>query len=1214
MLTRTPPLRTAAVLILVAVSILGAAVPSIAASPDVDCILHALACLPFDAFADECYRQIMLRDPDTLWASGLQDEYGLASFAEWTDLSAEALAEGRRLDTGLLDLLHRYERACLTPAQKLDYDVYEWYLEDRIQFHAFPFWDFALGPSAYGAQNQGLDLLLQLPIETVAQAEDYVTRLEGTAAWMDQLIEGFRLWENASDPPTQIAIAFTLSELDAVLRDVPDWSLSRQLPAYTSFVERLDLVEGLTYTKRAELLAGAREAIISAVIPAYRALRAYVASLDGHGSEAGIYGHEQREALYAALLSHHTTRDVTPEEAVEIAEREIARLQEEMRTFAADELGWPADLSMVEFNARLTEANVPVLQGEELLPLYEQLVEDATAALDLAFDIFPSTELVVTVEPDGAPAYCREPPIDGSGPGEVVVSLLNIVPFTAYDEPVLMHHEGNPGHNFQLAIQRDLDLSLLRRDMTSSVYFRHPIFQAYIEGWALYSEPLAHELGLYDDDPIGGLCQKRLELVRTARVVADVGLNVLGWSWDEAASYLLETTGRTESPTGSLRYDSYPAQALAYDIGYLTFLDLRRGAENALGDSFDLKEFHRVILENGALPMEILERIVEEWVNEKAAVATSTRSEVSVVQTAEASLPFDEFVDDVYRRIMVRDPDTVWSYELQDEYDLENFTEWTDLSLDAFDASCRLDLELLAELRTYDRESLSPEQQLEYDVHEWHLEDRIRLHDYPYWYHPIGPYSYGPVGLAFDLLSFLPVDSVTRAEDYVTRLQGFSAWMDSLIESLQARESSGVLPTQLAIEMTLAELDDLLQPIADSALAARLTPYTSFVQRLLEIEGLEAETRSRLLSEARDAIVTSVLPGLRAYRDHIAALDGRTGDVGVLGYENGSAYYEAVREHFVLRNLAPEEILEIADREVTRLQSEIRRIAVEDLGWPENLSLEEINGRITAANQPILEGEDLLELYQELVDRATEALDRVFEIFPESELVITADPDGPPAAYIEPPIDKSGPGQIPTNLMNFVPYSAYDEPVLMHHEGNPGHHYQLALMRDMDLSILRRDRFGHYYTRHPTFQGFTEGWALYAQALAQEMGLYEDDPVGAICELRLQLVQVSRTRADIGLNVLGWTWEEAADYLFEATGRLTHETDSLRYDSYPAQAVGYGIGYLTFCEMRRAAEEALGDRFDVKEFHRVILEHGAIPFEILERIFDEWLEGKLAAG
>jgi len=596
---------------------LGLAFTMQAAPPLVGDVLERLQCLSFDDFVNECYRQIMLRDPDTLWAYGMQDEYGLASFADWTDLSAEGIEETQRLDRSLLELLKCFDRTCLTPEQQLEYDIHEWFLEDRIQLHPFPFWKFALAPSAYGAQNQGLETLLYLPIETIQDAEDYVARLEGTATWMSQLIDGFRVREQAGDVPPQIVIDLALGEVDGILTGIPDRSLSRQLPAYTTFVERLDQVEDLEYTVRAELLEDARAAVIASVIPAYRELREYIVSLDGRAGPAGVYGREDHEAFYTAVAHRHITKSMTPGELVELGEQEVARLQSEIRTLGSETFGWPTDLSMNEYNALLNEANVPVLQGEALLPLYEELVAEATAALPTVFDIFPSADLVVTVEPEGAPAYYREPPLDGSGPGEVVVSLLNIVPFTPYDEPVLMHHEGNPGHHFQLAIQRDLETSLLRRDRMSSVYLRHPVFQGYMEGWALYSEPLAHEMGLYDDDPLGALTQKRLELVRTARIVADVGLNAFGWSWEEAADYLLEAGGRPIGATGVLRYDCYPGQALAYNVGYLSILGLRRQAEERLGDAFDLKAFHRIILENGVIPIEILERIVEDWIADR---------------------------------------------------------------------------------------------------------------------------------------------------------------------------------------------------------------------------------------------------------------------------------------------------------------------------------------------------------------------------------------------------------------------------------------------------------------------------------------------------------------------------------------------------------------------------------------------------------------------
>jgi uncharacterized protein (DUF885 family) len=595
-------------------------------------------------------------------------------------------------------------------------------------------------------------------------------------------------------------------------------------------------------------------------------------------------------------------------------------------------------------------------------------------------------------------------------------------------------------------------------------------------------------------------------------------------------------------------------------------------------------------------------------------VAEAAPPTVETALEAVGGLPFDEFVDECYRQIMLRDPDTVWSYGLQSYYGLERFAEWTDLSAEAFAETCRLDTALLDILRTYDRSNLSSEQQLEYDTHEWFFEDRIRLHAFPYWDYAMGPSTYGAHMLALELLSLLPIDSVQDAEDYIARLRGMTAWMDQLIALFRAREAADVLPTQLAIDTTLSELDDTFPQIAGASLSGTLGAYTTFVERLNGVDGLEASARTALLSDARDALATSLIPAYRSYRDYISTLDGRGGRVGVYEYGQGAEYYEAMLAHHVTKSITPGEILALGEREVARLQSEMRAFATDILGWPSNLSMRELDQRITAANVPVLQGYELLEEYQRHVDEATEKLDRVFDVFPESSLVITVELDGPPAYYREPPIDRSGPGEIPTSLVNLVSFTAYDEPVLMHHEGNPGHHFQLALQRDLDLSILRRDRMGNYYTRHPTFQAFSEGWALYGETLAVVMGVYDDDPIGAICQKRLELVRLARLTADVGLNTLAWTWDEAAAYLTETTGRTLRTTESIRYDSYPGQACAYDMGYLTFLELRQRAMDELGDAFDLKEFHRVILLNGAIPLVVLESVVDDWLAEKAAAN
>jgi uncharacterized protein (DUF885 family) len=594
---------------------------AVGASPPVESAIAAIQSLPFDEFIETSYCQIMLRDPDTVWAAGLQTYYGLESFADWTDLSQEAFLDTCRLDTAVLATLRTYDRAGLDEADQLTYDTYEWLLEDRIRRHEYPRWDYVIGPSLYGAHNLALDLLATLPIDSTDAARDYVTRLEGIAAWMDELIEVFREREAHGVIPPDVAIDMTLSELDETFPPGDDRAVAQILPVYTTFIDRLGELREVETSARRELSSDALEAIRSSLIPAFRKFRAYVETLVGRGGTVGVGGYENADAYYAVQLEHYVTRPITAAEIYDLGQREVARVQNEMRALAADALGWPADLEMADLDARLTAANVPILEGDELLDEYQRLVDAAKAALDTAFSLLPKSDLVITVDFDAPPAYYVEPPIDKSGPGQIVTSLLNFVPYSAYDEPVLMHHEGVPGHHLQLALQRDLDLPSFRRDMLSDLCTRHPSFQAFSEGWALYAEALAPRIGLYEGDPIGALCQKRLELVRLARLVVDAGLNALGWTWDEAAAYLLEAAGRTEGIAGCLRFAAYPAQACGYDVGYLTFLALRQRAMDALGEAFDLKEFHAVILENGVLPMEILERIVDDWIAEKATTA-----------------------------------------------------------------------------------------------------------------------------------------------------------------------------------------------------------------------------------------------------------------------------------------------------------------------------------------------------------------------------------------------------------------------------------------------------------------------------------------------------------------------------------------------------------------------------------------------------------------
>jgi len=572
---------------------------------------------PFDLFVDSSYVELAQEDPDTLWAVGRAVLYGVEDLSSWTQVTEDAFAERAALAQEILGQLQEYDVELLTKDQRITYDAYLWLLEDLVRGADYRGLDYAIGMSSYGFHNLALDLMGGLPIHGAEDAAAYVERIRNIDAWMEQVIDVCRAREAKGILPTDFAIDMTLMELDMIIP--PEGDVDPEgLGAYASFVARLNELASVSPEEIERLEAEAREAIVSDLVPVFRAFREYVASLAGRGGVVGVSEHEDAADYYEYLLSHHITKPMTAEEVYAVGEREVGRLQGEMQTFAVEVLGWPAGMSMAELEARIVEENQPVLQGEELLAEYQGYVDEVDELLDGFFNTKPESDLVIVVDTEGAPCYYVEPPIDKSEPGKVMTSLVNVVPFMPYDEAVLMHHEGIPGHHFQYALARDLDLPDFQRDLLTNYYVRHPLFQAYTEGWALYAERLAAEMGVYEDDPLGQLCQKRLELARLVRLVTDVGLNALGWTWEQAQTYSLEATGRSEARTRQLHYDGYPGQ-VTIGMGYVLFMELRQHAMDELGDAFDIKEFHDTILLHGPVPFRTLEWIVEEWIGEKKA-------------------------------------------------------------------------------------------------------------------------------------------------------------------------------------------------------------------------------------------------------------------------------------------------------------------------------------------------------------------------------------------------------------------------------------------------------------------------------------------------------------------------------------------------------------------------------------------------------------------
>jgi len=574
-----------------------------ATPPPVADIVASLEGLTLDDFFEESYKQLRLRDPEGLTYDGLVEEYGLRN-DQLNNLSDAYIRETQELEAAILDLLRTYNRAELTPEQQVSYDVYEWYLDDLVRGHEFMYYDYPVHHFIGSYHDELVRLLTEIhPLTDKQDAEDYVSRLSQVDDQVEQLLEGLKLREEAGVIPPRFIVRLTREGMRLLVRE------ATSNPLYTSFEEKVNVLDGLGVDEKQALLDTAKEEIEVSVLPAFQALRAYVDYLSTIATDdAGVWKFPNGDAYYAYILRNQTSTDLTPEKVHELGLAEVARIQAEMRHMF-DELGYPKDAGLGELLERaMTEAGYYDIQTQtgkdRLIAAYEAILDRVDGHLDMAFDIRPSAEVVVIGGPMGG--YYVSGSRDGSRPGAFHVGTSGSWSPKYYMKTV-SYHEAIPGHHFQIAIAQELDLPTFRNDV---------FFNGYGEGWALYAEQLAWEMGLYDDDPYGNLGRLELELLRAVRLVVDTGIHAMRWTREQANAYMAEAFG---APPGTSfhevdRYVVLPAQATGYKIGMLKILELRQKAVDQLGDQFDLKAFHRVVLGNGSMPLDILERVVQDYI------------------------------------------------------------------------------------------------------------------------------------------------------------------------------------------------------------------------------------------------------------------------------------------------------------------------------------------------------------------------------------------------------------------------------------------------------------------------------------------------------------------------------------------------------------------------------------------------------------------------
>ncbi|HEX7966340.1 MAG TPA: DUF885 domain-containing protein [Gammaproteobacteria bacterium] len=529
---------------------------------------------------------------------------------QWPDASMAAIQRSHAADQQALADLAKIDRAALPPADQVSYDLFKWQYADALDSNRFHEYLYPLNQLG-GIQTVGDITTQSLRFEKLKDYQDWLARLKNFGTYMDQTIT---LLQQGVDEqrvlPKVVAQRIPQQIADNIVTDVA------KSPFYAPFLKQPKFLDAKTF---AGMQAEAKTSITEVVMPAYKRLQTFFDGtyLPKARTALAVTTLPDGEAYYAYLVRHFTTTDETPQQVHEIGLKKVAEIHARMEEVIKS-TGFKG--SFQDFLKFLrTDKRFYYKNPDDLLEAYEAVAKRIDPRLTQEFGHEPRVPWGVSVipmdqAPNTYPAYSMQPAADGTRAAFMAVNLYKPETRPKYEIPVLTCHEGRPGHAMQLS---------LAMEMTDLPNFRRfGYFNVYGEGWALYSETLCEEMGLYNDpktgkpDPYLTFGMLSYQMWRAVRLVVDTGIHAYGMSREDAVKMFKENTALTDQNIGTEvdRYIAWPGQALSYMTGEIKIQELRKRAEDKLGDKFDKRAFHDVILENGTVPLSVLESIVDEWI------------------------------------------------------------------------------------------------------------------------------------------------------------------------------------------------------------------------------------------------------------------------------------------------------------------------------------------------------------------------------------------------------------------------------------------------------------------------------------------------------------------------------------------------------------------------------------------------------------------------
>lgn len=538
-----------------------------------------------------------------------------------------------------------------------------------------------------------------------------------------------------------------------------------------------------------------------------------------------------------------------------------------------------------------------------------------------------------------------------------------------------------------------------------------------------------------------------------------------------------------------------------------------------------------------------------------------------------------------------------------------NQDKWDDMSEARALENLQLTKDNLVKINAIDASKLDPQTKVSLDLAKQQLNNEIadfkwRMHNYPL-NQMFGIHSQVPSML----INQHRISDTKDAEDYIARLIAIAPLFDQVIEGLNARAEQGIIAPKFVYPYVIEDSQNLIKgaPFSEGESSTLLTDFTT------KVSGLEIEEREKeaLITKASEALKSAVKPSYEKLIAAVTAIAAQANDVdGAYKFPDGKAFYNNALARTTTTDLTADEIHKIGLSEVARIHDEMR-VIMKKVGFEGDLKafFEFMRHDPRFYYEESAEGKErYLTEATALIDNMKTRLDELFIVKPKADMIVKAvepfrEKSAGKAFYQSPSMDGTRPGVYYANLYRMSDMPSYQMEALAYHEGIPGHHMQLAIAQELQ-GIPKFRKFGR-------FTAYTEGWGLYSELLPKEIGLYSD-PYSDFGRLAMELWRACRLVVDTGIHSMKWDRQQGIDYYSENTPNPIPDAVKMveRHIVMPSQATAYKIGMLKILELRAKAKTELGAKFDIRDFHEVVLKNGPVSLSVLSQYVDDYIASK----